>query len=143
MTTRRDLNMQPTTTSYASFNSDLPSYVYSCATLPCSHASKHFITTSTSSMESTGLQHQASHTAEGGSTVATLARFSYISWYHKLKISKQSMIYISIRKSNNYRPGARRTIVLLTIGLQQGCTIFSLLPAALRASQESTAAYNF
>ena len=99
--------MQPTTTSYASFNSDLPSYVYSCATLPCSHASKHFITTSTSSMESTGLQHQASHTAEGGSTVATLARFSYISWYHKLKISKQSMIYISIRKSNNYRPGAR------------------------------------
>ena len=71
VTTGRDLNTQPT--SYLSFNSDLPSYVYTCSAMPCNHASKHFIQTPASFTEPTGLQHQASLTAERGSTVAVLA----------------------------------------------------------------------
>ena len=101
---RRDLDYA----TYALRNLQLefqqfPLSVITCTTMTSNHASKHFVQTFTFSTELAGLQHQASLQRRGevGPTVATLSRFSYISRYHKLKISQH-------QKQVNLKPGRQK-----------------------------------
>ena len=95
LTIRKWKTLTNTTQSSAAPSFRLHGYDDALQPTPLNTSHRHF-SLSLSSTELTGLQHQASLTAEEGSTVVSLARFSYISWYHKLKISKQSTIYIWI-----------------------------------------------
>ena len=109
MTTRRDLNTQPT--FYAGSNLDLPAYDYTCSTMPATYAFQHFTQTSLfltvfNGVNVTGLQHQASLTAEG--EVLQLQRSLTLATLVVPQTLKTSNTLCINRKVEEITPGRQR-----------------------------------